>query len=508
MAIDPRLQNAVQAAFAEQNYSHARDLIERALGGDASDKHLRACLAAANGHCSRFTTARGQVAQLLSELTAERRLHWSGVFGLEWCESGRYDLAEPLLHEALRKPDAEALVHERLADALEHLRRLPEALEATRSGLARFPMHPGILVTRARILRRMDDPDEAQAALRKVIHSPIGSAASKTAAFYEMGHLREAQGRYAEAFAAFTQAKAIQKKEDARFVDLWNKWQAVVGNTDLLPTQDDFARFAEAAQPLHDPARRIAFLVGCPRSGTTLLERVLEAHPGLVTASETMTFGTEVWGRLVTSLDAGRKVEGMADALGRITNAQLQAARDTHWSLLPDALEQEVGGRLVLDKNPSSLAILSAIKCLHPEAPVLVARRDPRALLWSCYTQHFRVNPETAAFFDLATTSAHIATLLLNWTTLRQRIAQPWREVWYEKMVRDLPGQAHEILAFLGLPWREEVLGYHARKDLVRSPSYAQASQPIYDKSLAMWQNYAEFLTPYLQPLLPYLEEA
>jgi len=351
----------------------------------------------------------------------------------------------------------------------------------------------------------MEDHDQAQAALHEVIHSPIATPVSKTAAFYEMGHLLEAQGRYAEAFAAFTQAKAIQKIEAARFVDLWHQRQAVLGNADLLPTQEDFARFAEAAQPLHDPAHRIAFLVGCPRSGTTLLERVLEAHPGLVSASETATFGHAVWGPLVAALNAERKVEGMADALGRITKARLHAARDMHWSLLPDALEQPVGGRLVLDKNPSNLALLAAIKCLHPEAPLLVARRDPRALAWSCYTQHFTVNGESAAFLDLETTSAHIATMLKHWTTLRERIAQPWREVWYENVVKDLPGQARETLEFLGLPWREEVLGYHERTDLVRSPSYAQASQPVYDKALEMWRNYAEFLTPHLPPLLPYL---
>ena len=507
MAIDPSLQNTVQAAFDVQDYVHARALIEHALTADKGDKQLFACLATANAHGSRFTTARGQIAQLLAELTPASRLHWSGVFGFVWSELGRYDLTEPLLREALRQPEAVALVHEKLADALEHLRRLPEALETTRAGLARFPMHPGIMVVRARILRRMDDLDQAQAALRKVIHSPITSAAAKTAAFYEMGHLREAQGRYAEAFAAFTQAKTLQKKAEARFVNLWHQRQATAANADLLPTQEDFARFAEAAQPLHNPSRRIAFLVGCPRSGTTLLERVLETHPGLVGASETATFGHEVWGPLVASLHAERKVEGMADALRRVTSALLEKARDTHWALLPDALEQAVDGRLVLDKNPSSLAIVSAIKCLHPEAPLLVARRDPRALLWSCYTQHFTVNAESAAFLDLNTTSAHISTLLQNWVTLRQRIAQPWHEVWYEKTVKDLPGQAHEILNFLGLPWREEVLAYHARNDLVRSPSYSQASQPIYDTSLAMWQNYAEFLTPHLHPLLPYLDE-
>ena len=412
MAIDPNLQNAIQAAFDLQDYVHARDLIERALRADATDKQLRACLATANAHCSRFATARGQIGQLLSELTEERRLHWSGVFGFVWCEIGRYDLAEALFHEALRKPDPVAPVYERLADALEHLRRLPEALETTRTGLARFPMQPGITLVHARILRRMEDLDQAQAALREVINSPIAPAATKTAAFYEMGHLREGQGRYAEAFSAFTQAKAIQKKEEARYVELWHERQAIVGNADLLPTHEDFARFAEAAQPLHDSSRRIAFLVGCPRSGTTLLERVLEAHPGLVSASETSTFGHEVWGPLLASLHAERRVGAMADALRRMTNAQLKAARETHWSLLPDALEQPVDGRLVLDKNPSAMVILSVIKCIHPEAPVLVARRDPRALLWSCYTQPFKVNGESAAFFDLGTASTHIATMM------------------------------------------------------------------------------------------------
>lgn len=508
MAIDPNLQNAVQAAFDVQDYVRARDLIERALCADATDKHLRACLATAHAHCSRFMTARGQIAQLLSDLTEERRLHWSGVFGFVWCEIGRYDLAEPLFHEALRKLDPAAPVYEHLADALEHLRRLPAALAVTGTGLARFPMHPGITLVRARVLRRMEDHEQAESALREVINSPVAPSATKTAVFYEMGHLREGQGRYAEAFSAFTQAKAMQKKEEIRYVDLWHARQAVVGNADLWPTQEDFARFAEAAQPLHDPSHRIAFLVGCPRSGTTLLERVLEAHPGLVSASETSTFGSEVWEPLLASLHAGRKVEGLAVVLRHITSAQLKEARDKHWSLLPDTLEQPVGGRLVLDKNPSAMAILPVIKCLRPEAPLLVARRDPRALVWSCYTQHFKVNGESAAFFDLGTTSEHITTMLKNWTTLRERIAQPWREVWYENVVKDLPGQARQTLEFLGLPWREEVLGYHERKELVRSPSYAQASKPIYDKSLEMWRNYEEFLTPFMQPLLPYLEEA
>ena len=71
-----------------------------------------------------------------------------------------------------------------------------------------------------------------------------------------------------------------------------------------------------------------------------------------------------------------------------------------------------------------------------------------------------------------------------------------------------MPGEARGVLEFLGLPWREEVLGYHERKDMVRSPSYAQASRPVYDKSLEMWRNYEEFLTPFKQPLLPYLQEA
>lgn len=500
--IPPDLKRAVDDAFAVQDYAHACVLIEGALAAGNTDLHLRACHALALGYCARFTQARAQVAQVLADAPDEAaRRHWAGMMGMEWRNAGRHDIAEPLLVEALGASDPPAPLFEILADCRERLHRFPEALEALADGLRRFPVHPGLLLVRGRVRRRQGDHEAAQADLRAVINSPLASDEARTGAFYEMGHLREAQGRHAEAFAAFCQAKEIQKRTCAGFIRMWHDLRAARRQANGLPTREEFQRFADepadAFAGPDSPQRRMAFLVGCPRSGTTLLERVLESHPGIVSASETPLLDGGVWRPLLRELAAAGPVRDMGEALRRITPAQAAAARDRHWSLLPSALEQPVGDRLVLDKNPSALAILPVSRRLHPASPVLMALRDPRALLWSCFTQHFPANVETAAFLELGTAAQHISDLLGHWITLRGRIASPWREVRYEKVVADLPGEAKATLEFLGLPWREEVLAYHERKALVRSPSYAQASRPIYTRSLDAWRRHEAQLAPH-----------
>ncbi len=492
------LQQAVASAFAVQDYARACGLFEAAIAAGSTDLHLRACHALALGYCARFTKARAEVARILADAPDEAaRRHWAGMMGLEWRNAGRHDIAEPLLQEALGMANPPAPLFEVLGDCRERQRRLPEALEALEDGLRRFPGHPGLLLVRARVHRRQGDQDQAQADLHAVLASTIASDEARIGAFYETGHLREAQGRHADALAAFLQAKEIQKRTCARFVRLWHDTRAARQHPDKFPSREDFLRFADEAKPLAATAkRRMAFLVGCPRSGTTLLERVLESHPEIVSASETPLLDGGVWRPLLREMHAANPVQGMDDALRRMTPGQAAAAREKHWALLPGALEQPVGNRLVLDKNPSGLAILPVSCRLHPESPVLMALRDPRAILWSCFTQHFPVNAETSAFLDLETAARHISNTLGTWITLRDRITSPWREVRYEKVVADLAGEAKTTLAFLGLPWQENVLAYHERKTLVRSPSYAQASRPIYTGSLETWRHHEAALAP------------
>ncbi len=492
------LDRAVERAFTRQDYALVRELVGAAAAQGNADPHLRACHALALGHCSRFSEARAEVAQVLAAAPdAATRRHLAGMMGVEWIGVPRHDIAEPLLRDALGASEAPPVLWASLAECLERLHRLPEAGEALADGLRRFPVHPGLLRVRARVHRRQGDHDGAQADLRAVIVSPLASEDDRIGAFYEMGHLREAEGRHAEALSMFCQAKDIQKRTGGRFVKLWHALRAMRRTTFVLPTREDFRRFADEAAPLASPSRRGAFLVGCPRSGTTLLERVLDAHPGMVAASETAVFGGEVWRPMLRDLEARQPVRDLGDALGRITPGQLAGARGKYWGLLPGALEQPIAGRLVLDKNPSLLSFLPAVCRLFPESPVLMALRDPRAILWSCFTQPFPLNAQTAAFLDLGTAAQHIADVLGQWTALRGRIASPWREVRYEKVVADLAGEAKATLEFLGLPWREEVLAYHENKAPIRSQSYAQASRPVYTGALEAWRHHEAELLPH-----------
>jgi hypothetical protein len=196
-----------------------------------------------------------------------------------------------------------------------------------------------------------------------------------------------------------------------------------------------------------------------------------------------------------------------AEILDAVTARQIASAFAAYRAGMEAALETTLGPRLLLDKNPSYFPLIAPLARLFPGAPLLVALRDPRAVVWSCFTQALPLNPESAPFLDLANTVEHIRVWLGRWLRLRPRLSAPWREVRYESMVSAPRAEAEETLRFLGLPWDDRVLSFHEAKTPVRSPSYASASRPVNAEALEKWRPYAEFLEPHLGPLKPVMAE-
>lgn len=133
---------------------------------------------------------------------------------------------------------------------------------------------------------------------------------------------------------------------------------------------------------------------------------------------------------------------------------------------------------------------------LFPEARTLVALRDPRDIVWSCFTQSLPVNTATAAFIQLESTAEQVAAELRQWFQLRSRLATPWLEVRYETMVRQTESELQRVLSFLGLPWSRDVLAFHQRDDMVRSPTYVAATQPVHQEAVGRWRRYAALIEP------------
>jgi tetratricopeptide (TPR) repeat protein len=486
----PELLADIQRDWMSQEYGRALVRMEQHWRADPQDPLRCLHYATILGHCSRFHDARPLLDELVTTAAPERRLWALGSAGVACCDFQRFDWAAEYMRQAAAEPEPPAAVFHRWVEALERLNRLSEAAEALAEGQSRFPQHPGLALLAARLARRSGAMEHAERLARGLIGMPQASPDIQCQAGYELGHALDAQDRCAEAYAAFVAAKDGQRPQAAAFEGMWRSRIRHMGTAENLPTAGEFRRWAEALPVM---PRRHAFLVGCPRSGTTLLERMLGSHPQLASSSESTVWHSTLWMPLLREF-AG--VSGMRAVLSGMSPEQAAAARDRYWRNIGQTVEDEIGDRLLLDKNPSVFPVLAGAVRLFPEARMLVALRDPRDIVWSCFTQSLPVNAGTAAFVRLESTAEQVAAELGQWFQLRPRLATPWLEVRYETMVRQTESEMRRVLSFLGLPWTPEVLAFHQSGDMVRSPTYAAATQPVHQQAVGRWRRYAALFGP------------
>ena len=166
------------------------------------------------------------------------------------------------------------------------------------------------------------------------------------------------------------------------------------------------------------------------------------------------------------------------------------------------------GNRLLVDKNPALNVLIPAVARIFPEARFLVAIRDPRDVCLSCFMQPLPLNPVSSAYLSLETTVAQYTSVMGFWRTILPRLRNVWMEIRYEDSVASLETVSRRVLAFLEVPWNEEVLRFHehARSQPLRSPSYADVTKPIFKTAVGRWRNYQKYLEPWLTKLDPFMK--
>ncbi len=249
-------------------------------------------------------------------------------------------------------------------------------------------------------------------------------------------------------------------------------------------------------------------LVGFPRSGTTMTERALGAHPNLLALEEVPTFEDtkSAMGRLLGPEARSRPFHESLDAL---TVEQIGHLRRFYWDRVRAALRLEAlpEGKVVLDKQPMRIAELAWVNRLFPDARVLVALRDPRDVCLSCLRQRFRVNMPMSFFLDLRDTARLYETVMSGWLDAREHYTLRTHEVRYEETVADFEARIREILGFLGLAWDDAVLRFHERTDRPSmTPSVHAVRAAPHTEAVARWRRYAPQLEPILPTLRPFVE--
>jgi len=309
----------------------------------------------------------------------------------------------------------------------------------------------------------------------------------------------DALGRYDDAWRVLVEAHASQVESIQRQSPQW----ALRAMPDMSVTARgcdaaDVRAWDHAGAP--SAAESPVFVVGFPRSGTTLLELALDAHPQLKSMDE-QRFVQDALDELIA---AGADYP---PRLRDVSREVLDRVRGKYWERAAKKVKLAPGERLV-DKNPLNILRLPAIRRVFPNARILLTVRHPCDVILSCYMQHFRAP-------DFALLCRSIESLALGfrrtfdyWYAQNAMVAAAVHELKYEDFVRDFESGTRAVTDFLELPWAESMLRPAERaqaKGYISTPSYAQVTQPVNSKSVDRWRRYEKYFPDALSPLEPYL---
>jgi tetratricopeptide (TPR) repeat protein len=429
----------------------------------------------------------GAVAQLLGDFQRARDCYLRALelaprfadahsnLGSAWQGLREPERAVASYREALAIQPAHEDAAAGLASVLDHQGRYEESLDFLRPRLDGPAASPELTITAAQTLRHLDRSEEAVTLLEALLERPSLPAAARLRALFTLGNLRDDLGDYARAFAHF---RAANDRKPVRF-DRAEYLQDVERLLDVFDpaTADSLPRLDERSE-------RPVFVLGMPRSGTSLVEQILACHPQVAGAGELTDLG-----RLAIGLGGDRGVR-FPDSMRSATAAELRAAAADYLAVLarvdPDALR-------VVDKTPANQLFVGFIARLFPRARIIHCVRHPLDTALSCYMQNFGGQgiPYAYDLADLALYYNHYLRVMALW---RQDKSLRLFEVVYEELVLDQERVSRELIDFLGLPWDPACLDFHRSGRDVQTASHAQVRRALYRSAVGRHRHYDEEL--------------
>jgi tetratricopeptide (TPR) repeat protein len=407
--------------------------------------------------------------------------------GLAEASVRNFPAAEAAYREAIRLDAGFNQAWLELGLLLENLNRVDDLAALVAEAEARGFDEPEIGFLRAWALRRRRRFEEAlplAEATPATIH-PVRRAQL-------LAEIADRLGDSPRAFAAFEEMNRAALA--ARPGHGGASYREQVAAAAALVGPEQVARWTPVELPAAPPAP--VFIVGFPRSGTTLLDTLLMNVPSLHVLEE------------MPVLAAVEERLGGDSRLAGLTSSEAAALRARYFEAL-DSLSPPPPGARVVDKYPLHMTRMPLIHRIFPDARIILVERHPCDAVLSCFMANFQLNIAMRSFTDLEEAALTYDAVFDAWSRAERALPLAVHRIRYERMVEDLEGEMRPLLEFLRLPWDEKVLDNRAsaaRRDHIRTASYSQVTEPIYRRASGRWHRYREQLAPVLPILAPWAE--
>jgi Flp pilus assembly protein TadD len=495
-----------QAAIQNKNINEAVNWFSKAFQESPKDPQIKACLGQSlcwQGRRDEGLVHLRQSGEILIKKARKTRdnnlvldlvdqLHfWNDFSGsLELCKQ-----AVQINPKIVRGYQLLALTHSRL-------NQNKSALVAGRKALQLVPNHPVLEILVATLETADGLTESAKLRLETVLKSPSLNPEQQFRAHKELARILDKLRLHDQVFAHLHLAGDISKqipevtRQDETLVPRMLTNYKTEFDRDLL------GRWSEVIFPVDQPPP--VFLLGFMRTGTTLTQEVLGAHPEVFVADETDLIMATVKELSRLSNEQGT----IPEQLKRLDLPGVIQLRAFYWNRARALYGDQIGTRLFLDKTTMNSIDLGFINCLFPDAKLVFLLRDPRDVCLSCIMQTMLPTPSTVQLLTWQNTAKFYADVMDWWLTVKPKLTMDFIEFRYEDAVFDFENAFRKVFAFMALDWHPDVINFHknAAKKYIASPSFSQVAQPLYSSSVGRWRAYQDEYAAISQWLEPFIK--
>ena len=396
------------------------------------------------------------------------------------------DVYQALLVEHAQQPR----IWLNLGHALRTAGRRADAIDAYNRSLALAPTLGETYWSLAN-LKTLPFSSDQEAAMRALLAREDLGVEDRLHLHYALGKALEDGGDYAASFEHYAQGARLRRGEVPYDAD---RTTDQVRRAKALFSKDFFDARAAGGSSAPDPI----FIVGLPRSGSTLIEQILASHSaveGTMELPEIVSIAREV-GHVDKQTDAYPEIlaELVASERGALGDGFIERTR----------IQRKLGRPFFIDKMPNNFQHIALIKLILPRARIIDARRHPMAACFSAFKQHFARGQ--AFSYDLTDLGRYYAGYVEVMEHFDHVLPGAIHRVIYEDMVEDTEGEVRRLLGFCGLPFEAACLRFYENDRAVRTASSEQVRKPIFREGLDQWRNYEPWLAPLKAALGPSLD--